>query len=226
VRQQINPVSGQIQTTTKPMQVSTQVPLDTGQVPTPPTRKKDVSLKIIAGFIIALLIGAGILAYYFFNLIPARTLKPSKPVTYWNQIVPGQTKEDEVVQKLGTPASKEEKNKDYQLLSFVSDSQTSDHCITVQKRNHKVVSVFYVVAKNENKNLNQFLDQYGQPGKTMYSSYMDGVKTFVWPKLGLAVWADENTGRIFFIRYFVSMELGEFIDLYGNGLFENSPYAY
>lgn len=203
------------------------LPPDTGQVPAPlPVSKKSVKLKILVGLVVIFVVVAGALIYYSTNLTSEKRPEPLKPVGYWNQIIPGQTKKDEIIQKLGNPKSEEEKNQDYSLLGFASDSPTTDHYVTIQKESNSVASAFYVVGKDEGKKLDQFLQEHGQPEKVMYSNFMDGVKTFIWLKVGLAVWADENSGGILFIRYFIPMELSEFINLYGGGLLETNPYIY
>lgn len=144
-------------------------------------------------------------------------------VTSWQGIIPGQTSKQEVISKLGQPKEDINEN-DWEKLSYPSDRNLFYHWITINKTNDKIVLVYYVVPENENLSINQYLQKYGQPEKVMYSNFSQYIKVAIYPDIGIAVWFDEKSCKVIFIRWFEPMSFKDFIKNYGDGLSEKNPY--
>jgi hypothetical protein len=149
----------------------------------------------------------------------------TKPPNYWNGIVPGKTTQVQITQLLGIAKSSgiSEVTTKYE---YASDQPLFSHWITINNSSKLVTSVFYTVGLSQTKNLSEFTSLYGQPEKEMFSNFQDGVKVYIWPSVGLEVFADSASGKTYFIRFFVPTNLNDFLNLYGKGLSEQNPYVY
>lgn len=138
----------------------------------------------------------------------------NKPLVEWNGVVPGQTNNEQVKEKLGEPETALPAEGDNIKFLYPRQGGGPEHEVIFEG-----ATVALIKDRVLDGNISSFHKKYGPPEADFWGEHQkSGFKTYIWASKGVAVIAHSEEGLIYEVWYFQPMPLQQFLATWGRNL--------
>lgn len=163
-----------------------------------------------------------ILTLAVFGLAVVNFSRSEEKPNYFNKIKLGRTTSKEVKSMYGEPA-KITSLGGADVYLYPATIIPFMHQIVFGRESDKVLLVNEFAGGNSGLTLNDFIKQYRQYDRELFTTWGEDSRVYIFSKPGLLLHVDAPSGRVIEVGYFISGRENEVMQIIGKYLLENRP---
>ncbi|MCB2209866.1 hypothetical protein KQH62_03125 [bacterium] len=137
-------------------------------------------------------------------------------------ILPGISSSDDVINQFGEPTSRFAEEENTETFEYPSSLESIPNSFVIQ--NDTVILIGRSLEENE-LSLADLVSRYGEPEQSVYSYFMQGSMTYLYPQTGLAAVVNEGDDSVLWMQCFIPMTLQDYLNSWGSELPMDDPFV-